>query len=194
MQNGKIELSNFFLCVLLCPLKFFFYNEHILTLWFKGGKTFTLKEKKFKKKQNHVLNLPSSSFYRAQNLCSYLARATQRNEAGVLWSLFNHALITLDSCRKLLLSLTLDFPLGFGGKETPTDSGCGQEGSSGLEDSVLLLPLAEGRELWAKWPLRREGTPTPVISSYCDFEILPELPKLWEKLGGMWRSERKNVD
>lgn len=118
MQSEKIELSNFFLCVLLCPLKFF-YNEHVLTLWLKrGGRvTFTLKERKFKKKQNHVLNLPSSSFYRAHNLCSYLARATQRNEAGVLWSLFNHALITLDSCRKLLLSLTLDFPLGFGGKK-----------------------------------------------------------------------------
>lgn len=69
---------------------------------------------KERKKKNHALNLPSCSYYRAQNPCSHLARATQRNEAGVLWSLFSHALITLDSGRKLLLSLASVFPLGFG--------------------------------------------------------------------------------
>lgn len=115
----------------------------------KGGQgTFPVKERKFKKKQNHVLNLPSSSFYRAQNPCSYLARAAQRNEAGVLWSLFSHALITLDPEENgFFLSLWF-FPWALRGK-TPRDSGHGQEGSMGLEDSVLLLPQAEGRGLWA---------------------------------------------
>lgn len=109
-------------------------------------------------------------------------RAIQRNEAGVLWSLFNHALITLNSWRKLLLSLTLVFPLSFGGGKTWI-AAMDRKRVRGLEDWVLLLPLAEGRGLWAKWPLGREGTPTPVTSSYCGFEILPEVRSSGKSLG-----------
>lgn len=102
----------------------------------------------------------------------------------------------LKKAASLFISLTLVFPLGFW-------RGRGDQQAVGVDSKAVregvrpwkILSCCYCRrevEGWTKWPLGGEGASTPVTSSLCGFEILPEPPKQWEKLGGMWRSERKN--
>lgn len=139
--------------------------------------------------------MPSSSFWWAQNPCAHLARAMQRNKAGVLWSLFNHALITLASWRKLLLYLFLSlwfFPWAFGGGEKTQQTVSMnrkavtgrqfREGSRGLEDSVFLLPQVGGRGL-AQMPSWWGGS-----SHSCEFLLLclRDPSRATQALGRAW--------